>query len=83
VKDHRIRMCLLAVAHFKSAKNRAKVARNLNVSLRMVKEWIANLYSTNVYVKYHQNSIYNLLKSLGISWPTSRSKHPKQFKDVQ
>jgi transposase len=34
-------------------------------------------------VNYHQNSIYNLLKSLGISWTTSRSKHPEEAQEAQ
>ncbi|MFQ3220923.1 MAG: transposase [Paraglaciecola sp.] len=42
VKDHRMRMRLLAVAHFKAGENRAKVARMLNVSRRMVNDWVAN-----------------------------------------
>jgi hypothetical protein len=42
VKDHRMRMRLLAVAHFKAGKNRAKVARILNVSRAMVNDWVAN-----------------------------------------
>jgi transposase len=135
VKDHRMRMRLLAVAHFKAGKNRAEVARTLNVSRRMVNEWVANYlkggisaleskkpsgrpsllteqqkaelveyiekqsqsckggrlngemlqrYIQQVFtVNYHQNSIYPLLKSLGISWTTSRSKHPKQSLEAQ
>ena len=42
VKDHRMRMRLLAIAHFKAGKNKAAVARTLNVSRRMVNEWVAN-----------------------------------------
>jgi transposase len=42
VKDHRMRMRLLDVAHFKAGKNRSKVARMLNVSRRMVNDWVAN-----------------------------------------
>lgn len=42
VKDHQMRIRLLAVAHFKAGKNRADVARTLNVSRRMVNEWVAN-----------------------------------------
>lgn len=34
-------------------------------------------------VQYQLNSVYNLLKSLGFSWITSRSKHPKQDEQVQ
>jgi DNA-binding transcriptional regulator LsrR (DeoR family) len=46
VKDHRMRMRLLAVAHFKAGKNKADVARTLNVSRRMVmvNEWVANYF---------------------------------------
>lgn len=42
VKDHRMRIRLLAVAHFKPGKNKTDVARTLNVSRRMVNEWVAN-----------------------------------------
>lgn len=34
-------------------------------------------------VTYHANAIYKLLKSLGFSWITSRSRHPKQSKEAQ
>jgi transposase len=34
-------------------------------------------------VNYHQNSTYNFLKSLGISWTTSRSKNLKQSEEAQ
>ena len=114
-----MRMRLLAVAHFKAGKNRAQVARTLNVSRRMVNQWVANYLKGCInaleskkpsgrssllteqqkqtlvdyieqqsqsskggrlngkmiqsYIKqtfaenYHQNSIYNLLKSLDIT----------------
>ena len=32
---------------------------------------------------YHTDSIYYLLKKMGFSWITSRSRHPKQCKKVQ
>ena len=32
---------------------------------------------------YHPDSIYYLLKKMGFSWITSRSKHPKQNKQAQ
>jgi transposase len=41
VKDHPKCMRLLAVAYFKAGKNRVKIARTLNVSRRMVNEWVA------------------------------------------
>lgn len=130
-----MRMRLLAVAHFKVGKNRSKVARMLNVSRRMVNDWVANYLKGGISaleskkpsgrpsrltdqqkealahyieqqslsskggrlngemlqgyiqqtfsVNYHQNSIYNLLKSMNITWTTSRSKHPKQDSESQ
>lgn len=135
VKDHRMRMRLLAVAHFRSGKSKADVARTLNVSRRMVNEWVANYLKGGVSaleskkstgrpsllspqqkdqlieyiekqsqsasggrlngdmiqtyiqqafsINYHQNSIYKLLKSLNITWTTSRSKHPQQSEEAQ
>jgi transposase len=134
VKDHRMRLRLLAVAYFKSGNNRTQVSRMLNVSRRMVNEWVANYLKGGItalerkkasgrpslltehqkqtlvdyieqqsqsskggrlngemiqcYIKqtfavnYQQNSIYNLLKSLNISWTSSRSKHPKQSQEA-
>jgi transposase len=135
VKDHRMRMRLLAVAHFKAGKNKADIARTLNVSRRMVNEWVANYLKGGVStleskkpsgkspllssqqkaeliyyiekqsqsasggrlngemlqtyiqrafsISYHQNSIYTLLKSLNITWTTSRCKHPQQSEEAQ
>jgi transposase len=37
-----MRMRLLAVGYFKARKNKAQIARTLNVSRRMVNEWVAN-----------------------------------------
>lgn len=34
-------------------------------------------------VTYHRDSIYKLLKSLNISWKTSRSRHPNQDAKTQ
>ncbi|NDO75904.1 helix-turn-helix domain-containing protein [Shewanella sp. SE1] len=34
-------------------------------------------------VEYHLNHIYKLLKGMGFSWITSRSRHPKQTQGVQ
>ena len=45
VKDHRMRLRLLAVSHFKSGKNRAEIARMLNMSRRIVNDWVANYLS--------------------------------------
>ena len=34
-------------------------------------------------IKYHLSQIYKILKRLGFSWVTSRSKHPKQSIEAQ
>lgn len=34
-------------------------------------------------VRYHLNHVYKILKSIGLSWITSRSKHPKQSLEAQ
>jgi transposase len=135
VKDHRMRLRLLAVSHFKSGKNRAEIARMLNISRRIVNTWVGNYLNKGIsaleskkqtgrpsylsdkekqtlslYIKaqsqsetggrltgesiqtyinanfgidYHPNAIYKLLKSIGFSWITSRSRHPKQSDEVQ
>ena len=135
VKDHRMRLRLLAVSHFKSGKNRTEIARMLNMSRRIVNDWVASYLSKGIsalesksptgrpsylteqekqtlslYIKaqsqsdmggrlngesiriyinanfdvdYHPNAIYKLLKSIGFSWITSRSRHPKQSEEVQ
>ena len=135
VKDDRMRLRLLAVSHFKSGKNRTEIARMLNISRRIVNNWVANYLSRgisaleskkqtgrpsylseqeketlslyiiaksssdaggrltgesiqsyihdNFDVDYHPNAIYKLLKSIGFSWITSRSRHPKQSDEIQ
>ena len=49
VKDHRIRLRLLAVSYFKSSKNRTEVARTLNISRRIVNDWVANYLSKGLH----------------------------------
>ena len=130
-----MRMRLLAVANLKVGKNQADVARTLNVSKKMVNDWVANYFKGVVsaleskkpqgrpsslssqqkaklidyiekqsqsasggrlngemlqtyiqrafQISYYQNSIYKLLKTLNITWTTSRSKHPKQSEKAQ
>ncbi len=45
----------------------------------MLQTYIQRAFS----ISYNQNSIYKLLKSLNITWTTSRSKHPKQSEEAQ
>jgi transposase len=46
---------------------------------QMLQTYIQRAFS----ISYHQNTIYILLKSLNITWTTSRSKHPKQSEEAQ
>ena len=50
---------------------------------RLTGEKILNYIKTEFAVHYHHNAIYKLLKQLGFSWITSRSRHPKQQQGVQ
>ena len=50
---------------------------------RLTGEKILNYIKTEFGVNYHHNAIYKLLKQLGFSWITSRSRHPKQQQGVQ
>jgi putative transposase len=44
---------------------------------RVVGEDIRRMILQNYNVTYHEDYIYTLLKKLGLSWISSRSKHPK------
>lgn len=50
---------------------------------RLTGESIHKYIEDNFSVTYHPNAIYTLLKKLGFSWITSRSKHPKQSEQAQ
>ena len=50
---------------------------------RLTGEKILNYIKAEFGVHYHHNAIYKLLKQLGFSWITSRSRHPKQQQGVQ
>ncbi len=50
---------------------------------RLTGEKILNYIKAEFEVHYHHNAIYKLLKQLGFSWITSRSRHPKQQQGVQ
>jgi transposase len=128
-KDHRLKLRLLTLSHFKNNKSRYQIAEYLQVSRTSVNKWISLFlnggldalqskkspgrpcryteeqqsqiydyvmnYQNNAkggrltaemlhrYIEqemkltYHPNTTYKILKKLGFSWITSRSKHPK------
>ena len=50
---------------------------------RLTGEDIARYIASHFNVQYHPDHIYKLLKQLGFSWVTSRSRHPKQSHERQ
>ena len=44
-----------------------------------VRQYIANTFN----IEYELSNIYRLLRAIGFSWITSRSRHPKQSKEAQ
>ena len=55
----------------------------LNNGGRLTGEDITRYIATEFNINYSPNHIYKLLKQLGFSWITSRSKHPKQSQESQ
>ena len=90
----RKRMRFLALAHFQEGHSRTDIARFLKVSRTSVNKWVSNflrLQGTDIQtyierefcVAYELSNVYRLLRELGFSWITSRSRHPKQDGQVQ
>jgi transposase len=50
---------------------------------RLIGEDIRRYIIDEFHVNYHLNHIYHLVKKLGFSWITSRSKHLKQSQEAQ
>jgi transposase len=50
---------------------------------RLTGECIRQYIKREFGVTYHLNSVYKLLKTLGFTWQTSRSRHPKQCLETQ
>ena len=43
---------------------------------------VKNYLQTQFGISFHLNHVYKILKQLGFSWITSRSRHPKQSQEV-
>lgn len=132
--DPRMRLRLLALAHFMEGANRTQVAAMTKVSRRIVNQWVSNYLNLGLAgleskkspgrpgrltdaqqeqltemlsqaaksetggrltgqdikqyvlaefgVDFHLNHVYKLLRKLGFSWLSSRSRHPKQDPEV-
>lgn len=131
----RMRIRLLALAHFQDGHTRTQIALFLKVSRASVNKWVAQFHergleglesarptgriarltpqqrvqlydfideqsrrttggrltgydiqayiAQNFGVTYQLSNIYRLLKQMGFSWLTSRSRHPKQDSQAQ
>ena len=67
------------------AKLAAFIAENSRASQggRLIATDIQRYIENNFGVRYQQSNIYRILRELGFSWITSRSKHPKQSEEIQ
>ncbi|CAG21601.1 hypothetical protein PBPRA3296 [Photobacterium profundum SS9] len=84
-----MKMRFLALAHFQDGHSRTQIAKYIEENAakpdggRLTGHDIHN-YITQTFGKaYHPDYIYILLKKMGFSWITSRSKHPKQCDKIQ
>ena len=68
-------LCMLA-AYIKNSSNNHEGGR-------LTGEGISNYIDAQFSVRYHVDHVYKLLKKLGFSWITSRSRHPKQSQVAQ
>lgn len=50
---------------------------------RVIGEDIRELIKKNYNVEYKGNGIYDVLERIGMSWVSSRSKHPKSDENIQ
>ncbi len=55
----------------------------LNQGGRLQAVDIQNYIAIHFSIEYEVSNIYRLLRELGFSWITSRSKHPKQSQEAQ
>lgn len=75
--------------HRLSEQQKKKIQAYINENVvkvnggRLIAEDIRVYIQDTFNVQYTQRNIYHLLRDLGFSWITSRSKHPKQSEEAQ
>jgi len=69
--------------HHQALKTLIREAHDRPEGGRLRGQDIANLIEEKWQVRYTVNGIYELLKALGMSWVSSRSKHPKHDPEKQ
>lgn len=50
---------------------------------RLIGKDIGEIIFDSYKIEYHPNYVYEILKEIGLSWVSSRSRHPKQDKEAQ
>ncbi len=50
---------------------------------RLIGKDIQRYIQAEFGIEYHLDHVYKILKGIGLSWITSRSKHPKQSEKIQ
>lgn len=73
----------LTNAQKKTLANFIKKQSTSSTGGRLTGEDIHRYIKEKFGVTYHPNAVYKLLESIGFSWITSRSKHPKQSAEAQ
>ena len=73
----------LAAAHHQDLIALIEASHESDSGGRLTGQDIVHLIEQKWQVRYTVNGVYELLKSLGMSWVSSRSKHPKQNQQEQ
>ena len=73
----------LASSELEKLSNYIKHSATTNNGGRLTGEDITRYIASEFGINYSPNHIYKLLKQLGFSWITSRSRHPKQSQESQ
>ena len=82
-KKPKVRDCYLSPSQQKQLSRYIEQYSVSEAGGRLTGESIRVYIQDQFDVSYHPNAIYKLLKSLGFSWITSRSKHPQQSQAKQ
>jgi len=71
------------LSSFESIKKDIESLQNKRLGGRVKCKDIVEMVEQKHSIQYSQSGMYHILKRIGLSWITSRSKHPKQNVEVQ
>ena len=69
--------------HHEALKTLIEASHNNATAGRLTGQDIVDIIAQRWQVRYPVNGVYEWLKSLGMCWISSRSKHPKQDPEQQ